>query len=246
MTWCGLWCIVYKYSNVQTTYKPSIIKAQGATTNMALTAKEDKKIISVLGSTGDFRMTVPEGTEGAKKREYETSDGKTGSKYELAFKSIGGKITDVSFFEGDYGKNVMVTFDFEDDSDHVTASFGCNTPFGEDVMKKLPNINLNDWVVFSPYAFTDDRGKDRKGVSITQGDVKIQNFFTEVKTDKNGKNTYKNLHGYPEPTGNEEDADDWKIFFTLCRKFLVKYTEENILPQFGKTAKPDVSEEEGF
>lgn len=199
--------------------------------------KEDKKIINVLGSTGDFRMTVPEGTEGAKKREYETSDGKTGSKWELAFKSIGGKIVDVSFYEGDYGKNIMVTFDFEDESEHVTASFGCNTPFGEDVMKKLPNINLNEWVVFTPFSFTDDKGKDRKGVSITQGDTKIQNFFTEVKTDKSGKNTYKNLHGYPEPTGEESDADDWKIYFLTVRKFLVKYVEDNILPQFGKTAK---------
>lgn len=215
---------------------------------MALEQKETRRIINVLGSTGDFRETVTEGTEGAKKREYETSDGKKGEKWELVYKSIGGKIVDVEFFEGEYGKNLLVTFDFEDETEPVTVSFGTNTPFGEDVMKKLPNINFNEWVVFSPFAFTDDNGKDRKGVSITQGDVKIQTFFTERKEDKNGKVTYKNINGLPEVEGDAKDydSDDWKIHFTKIRKFLVKYTEENIMPQFGKSAKPAPSDDGDF
>ena len=192
---------------------------------MALVSKETRNIISVLGSTGDFRMSVPEGTEGAIRREYETSDGKKGEKHELVYKSIAGKIVDVSFYDGDFGKSVLVSFDFEDGSEPVTAAFSTNTPYGEDVMKKLPNINLNEWVTFSPFAFTDERGKERKGVSITQGDEKIQNFFTQVTQDKKGKNVYENLHGYPSPTGDESDSDDWKLYFLQCRKFLTKYTE---------------------
>lgn len=209
---------------------------------MGLETKETRKIINVLGSEGDFRLTVPEGTEGAVRREYESSDGKTGVKHELIYKSIGGKIVDVSFYEGDYGRNLQVTFDFEEGDEPVTVSLGTNTPYGEDVMKKLPNIDLNEWVVFTPYAFEDDRGKDRKGITISQGDEKIQSFFTEV-SEEDGKRVYKNINGLPEPTGEEADSDDWKIYFTQVRKFLVKYTEDNILPQFGKTAKPESGEE---
>jgi len=205
---------------------------------MSLEQKDTKRIINVLGSAGDFRETVPEGTEGAKKREYETSDGKKGSKYELAYKSIGGKITNVEFFEGDYGKNLLITFDFEDDTDAVTVSFGCNTPFGEDVLKKLPNINFNEWVVMTPFNFDDDKGKNRKGVSIKQGDEKVTNAYYDGE---------KNLLDYPEPENPDEmDSDDWKMYFTAARKHTIKYAEENILPQFGGATTVATEDEEDF
>ncbi len=187
-------------------------------------------IMNILGSDGTLRLTVPEGTEGAKLREYETSDGKKGSKWELTFKSLCGKITNMQMFEGDYGKNLLITLSYEGGSD--TISFNTTTPFGEDFMKKLPNINLDEFVTIAPYSFTDDAGKTRKGVTVTQGDVKLQNFFSEVKEGKDGKKSYKTLHGFPEPTGKEEDKDDWKIYFTQCRKFLVKNVEEKFLPAY--------------
>ena len=202
---------------------------------MALETKDTKKFISVLGSTGDFRMSVPEGTEGAVRREYESSDGKTGVKFEHVFKSVGGKIVGAEFFEGDYGKNLILTFDFEDGTENIAVSLGTNSPYGEDVMKKLPNIDMNEHVVFSPYAFEDEKGKTRKGISITQGDEKIKNAFYDGE---------KNLLDYPEVEGENLDKDDWKIYFTQCRKFLVGYVEDNILPQFtseasGKAVDPD-------
>lgn len=200
-----------------------------------LEQKETKKFVSVLGSTGDFRMTVDEGTPGATKRQYETSDGKKGEKWELAFSKIGGKIVDVEFFDGNFGKNLIITFDFENGEEPVAVSLGTNTPYAEDVMKKIPNLDLNEWVVMSPYSFTADNGKPMKGMTIMQGDTKVQNFFVEVKEDKNGKRTYKNLHGLPEPTGDESDSNDWKLYFLQVNKFLVKYTEDNIVPQFANT-----------
>jgi len=207
---------------------------------MSLESKELKKIITVLGSAGDFRMSVPEGTEGATKREYETSDGKKGTKTELAFKSVGGKISNVDFFDGDYGKNLMVTLDAGDDG-AVTVSLGCSTPFGEDVLKKLPNIDMNEHVVLTPYAFEGDNGKPMKGVSITQGDVKIKNAFFDY--DKK-----KNLLKYPAPEGDTStfDADDWKMFFTTARKHTIKYAEENIVIQFGGVKKTELADGEDF
>lgn len=182
-------------------------------------------IMNILGSDGTLRLSVPKGTEGAVYREYETSDGKKGSKWELIFKSLCGRITNLQMFDGDYGKNLLVTLAYTGGED--TISFNTTTPFGENFMKKLPNINLDEFVTIAPYNFTDDSGKVRKGVTVTQGDVKLSNYFYNPEEKKN-------LHGYPEPEGDTSmyDKDDWKIYFTQCRKFLVKNVEEKFLPAY--------------
>lgn len=191
-------------------------------------------IMNILGSDGTLRLVVPEGTEGAQFREYETSDGKKGSKWELIFKSLSGKISNLYIHEGDYGANLMVTLAYDGGED--TISIGTGTPFGEDFMKKLPNINLDEYVEIQPYSFEDDKGKIKRGISIKQGDRKIQNFFYKPSDVEGGRG--ENINGYPNPTGDTSNytKDDWKIYFMQARRFLVKYTEENFLPKFaGKT-----------
>lgn len=194
-----------------------------------LAAKEMRRYITVLSSEGDLRESVPEGTEGAVRREYETSDGKTGVKFEKVYKSLGGKIVDVNLWDGDYGTSLQITVDFGGD-EPVVLSLGTNTPYGEDVMKKLPNINLNEHVVFSPYNFTDEKGKNRRGMSITQGDVKLQSFFFDAENKKS-------INGLPEPKGDTSKytKEKWQLYFATVRDFLVDYTRDNVLPQFGKT-----------
>ena len=114
-------------------------------------AQETTPIMNILGSDGTLRLSVPEGTEGAVKREYETSDGKKGTKFELLFKSLCGKITNMQMFDGDYGKNLLVTLSYDGGAD--TISFNTTSPFGEDFMKKLPNINLDEFVTIGiPYS----------------------------------------------------------------------------------------------
>lgn len=196
-------------------------------------------IMNILGSDGTLRLTVPEGTEGAVYREYETSDGKKGSKWELIFKSLSGKISNLQTHDGDYGMNLMLTLSYDGGED--TISIGTSTPFGEDFMKKLPNINLDEYIDFAPYAFTDDSGKPRKGVSIKQGDTKIQNYFYKPNAD--GSKGGANVHGYPNPEGDTSKytKDDWKIYFMLARKFLMKYTEENFLVKFADKATVNVT-----
>ena len=61
-----------------------------------LQKKEDKTYASILAD-GKIHITVPEGTPEASLRTYETSDGKSGSKWELVYTSIIGKITKVGF-----------------------------------------------------------------------------------------------------------------------------------------------------
>lgn len=187
-------------------------------------------IMSILGTDGTLRLTVPAGTEGAVYREYELKDGTKGSKWELVFKSLSGKISNMWFYDGDYGTNLMVSFAYDGGED--TVSFGTATPFGEDFMKKLPNINLDEFVTISPFSFIDDSGKNRRGVTVKQGDVKLENYFYD-------KEKKKNLHKYPNPEGDPATftKDDWKIYFLQARKFLVKNTEENFLPKFADRQK---------
>ena len=189
---------------------------------------------------GEFRVQVPQDHPEAVRRDYELKDGTHGTKYERAVKALFGKITDVSFYEGDYGKNLLVTLDKnEETGDTPVISVGVATNYGEDFLKKLPSINFEEEVRIRPFAWTpEDSTKERRGIEITMRDEeglfkkKVHDFFH----DEN-KNV---LHDYPTPEGDVEkyDTEDWKIYFIKARKFLIKYAEENIVPKFSSTVKP--------
>lgn len=198
---------------------------------MALTNTKKDNYVSILSSDGTFRLVVPEGTEGSIVREYETSDGKKGSKTELVFNKLDGMITNVEFHGGEFGKNLLVTVD-DGQADPVVVSMNCAQAYGEDFMKKLPSIDLSKPVIISPYAFEDDKKKMKKGVSIVQNDAKVRNFFYD-EVEK------KETNGFPAPEGDTStyDSDSWKVHFIKVRKFLVDYVEKNVMPKF-KGAKP--------
>ena len=185
---------------------------------------------TVLGSDGTLRTKVPEGTEGAVRRDYETKDGAKGTKFERVFKSIEGMITNVQIHDGEYGTNLVITL-ADKNGVEVNLSLGFNTPFGEDTAKKLPQVDFEMPVKFAPYAFVDDNGKDKKGMTVMQGEVKLQSFFNGYDAEAK-KFTYAN--GYPEPKGDtsEYNSDKWKVYFGECRIFLQEYIEKYILPRF--------------
>src|SRR3990167_1257793 len=185
-----------------------------------LEPKMEKKYINVL-SDGTLRMVVPEGTPNSQIRSYETSDGKKGVKHELVFSKIEGLIVNLAIWPGDYGKQIHVAV--KNGDEQAILSLGTETSFGEDVMKKLSNINFDEDVSFEPYSFENDKGKIVKGISIKQKGEKIQNYYWDADAKKP-------LHGFPKPKGNTEkfETDDWKIFFLEARKFLVAETEKLI------------------
>lgn len=187
-------------------------------------------LMYILGSDGTLRLQVDPNTEGARLRQYETSDGKKGEKWELIFKGLEGTISNMQTYEGEYGKNLLVTIAYDGGED--TLSINTATPYGEDFMKKLPNLDIDRPVKLVPYAFTDDNGKVRKGITVMQEGHgwekdKAPNFFYDPEKKKN-------LHKFPDPEGDTStfDTDDWKMYFTKARKFLVKYTEDNFVSKF--------------
>lgn len=169
----------------------------------------DKKYVTILAD-GKFHQTVPAGTEGAVIRTYEDKSGVEQSKSELVFDSVTGIITKISFKDKEGLGNFI---EVEIDNDGV-LSIGTSSSFGEDIMKKLPSLDLTKEVKFVPYSF-EDKGKSIKGVTVYQSGIKVESHYYD-KVNK------KSINGCPEPEGDEKSSDDWKMYFMKVRKFLIK------------------------
>ena len=180
--------------------------------------RENKTFASIL-SDGKFHVTVPEGTEGAILREYESSEGEKGEKYELLYDTLSGVLEGIYFRDSEYGNQLHICLG------GVDLSLNANSNFASDFMKKLPNINVDEHVDIGGYAFADSKTKKTKrGIVVKQGDDKIANFFYDADKDKE-------LHDFPTPEKDNDDmdTDDWKIHFIKVTKFLVAYTTKNHL-----------------
>lgn len=184
--------------------------------------RDDTTFASVLAD-GKIHVAVPDGTEGAVVREYETSDGKAGKKTELIYTEVSGLIQKVGLKEGEYGINIFVVIGDEEDEKPVTLSLSTESNYGEDLLKKLPNINLKKVVTIAPYSFENDKGKKQRGLSITQEGkkdekVKILNFYYDIE-DKTVAN------GYPKPLtaskGKVISKSQWRKYFSDAREFLI-------------------------
>jgi hypothetical protein len=194
---------------------------------MALNKREDGIFASVLAD-GKIHITVPEGTEGSVVRVYETSDGKKGTKTEMVYDDVVGKITRLSFRDGEYGTSLNVEIT-DGEEKPIVLSLGTASNFGEDFMKKILNVNMDKYVKVAPYTFLDENGKNKKGITIWQKDAdnksyKVENYFY----DKEAKAP---CNGYPETPvpkkGKTLSSDDWKLFFGIARKFMIEKITEH-------------------
>lgn len=205
-----------------------------------LTPVQTGRYVTIL-SDGRIHEKVAEGTDGAVLRQYETSSGEKGEKWELIYKKLEGYITKVEFEDGDFGENLLITF--KDGETEIILAIGVSGSFGEDLLKKLPAVDFSKRVGISPYAFENEKGRMVKGVSVWQESDKVLNFFYDFDAKKE-------LHGFPVPEGDtsEYKTDDWKIHFIKVRKFLTAYAKEHIVPKFAdgaeEIARPTDEEEQ--
>lgn len=202
---------------------------------MALEKTHEDAIYASVLADGRIHVSVPEGTEGAILRKYETSDKKTGEKWEHIYDQLSGKIKKVDFREGDFGSQLLVTVGDDSGEKPVVLALATNGNYGEDLMKKLLAIDIEQDVTLKPYSFNDDKNKLRKGISVVQGEVKVANYFYDAEKKKN-------LHGYPvapKPKGKKGvvSKDEWKLYFTQVRIFLVDKISEHF-----KLVAPEDSE----
>lgn len=180
---------------------------------------------------GKFHTKVEENHPEAVKREYETKDGAKAYKFERIVDALTGYIEDLGVFESDFGKRVVIKLDPNHEGRNPVIQLGVETNYGEDFLKRAPSIDFTREIRFAPYSFTDENGRDMRGISLTQQEeggepVKLGNFFFNPETKET-------LHGFPVPEGNTEEysKEDWKIHFLKVRKFLLAYTAEHVLPK---------------
>lgn len=201
--------------------------------------KSNKAFLSIV--QGSLRQSVPEGTPDAVRREWEAG-GNKGVKYERVFEALSGRITKVDFFEGEKDgrkfQNLNITLHADEGEKEPVISVGVGTRYAQDILKKLPNVDLNEEVRIRPYSFQpEDKDKPVTGVEIMQRggtgqfDKKIASYFH--KQDKQS-GRWVATNGFPVPEGdtNAYTSDDWDIFYKQSRRFLVTYTKENVIPKF--------------
>lgn len=197
---------------------------------------------------GKFRRKVNEDHEGAVRREWSTPDGKSGVKHELVYNALFGIIESVRFVDGDYGKQIMITLDKDEDGDTPIIALSVNSKYGVDFLKKLPAIKLDKEVRLMPFNFKNDKDEEVTGLRVDHKDdegkfkVKVENYFFDGT---------KTVNGFPDVSENEKKSwgkEDWKNYFSyVIPKFLVAYATDKVIPNFSPvkatTTMPDYPEE---
>lgn len=173
-----------------------------------------KMYLTIVGGT--LAQKVDETTEGAKRREYEASDGTKGEKWEVYYKNVSGLITNIEIKESKFGDQAVILI--QDGEDKYQLQIGTGSKYFTDFGRKISNIHLDMDVVISPYDFETD-GKRRTGLSIKQEGQKVVDFFWDGK---------KTVNGFPQPEGDTKKykSDDWTVYFLSVKKFLTAHVEK--------------------
>ena len=177
---------------------------------------------------GSFRRKVQEGTAGSVAREYETKDGGKGVKHEIIVDKLTGYIQEMGIHDSDFGRNLQIKLDPNDQGVNPVIQISVENNYGEDFMRKSPSIDYSKEVTLAPFAFKSEQtGKDIRGVSVYQGEVKLENFFFHKET----KQSMHGMPGIPEGAKDNYSKDDWKMHFLGVRKFLIEYFTGHVIPK---------------
>jgi len=196
---------------------------------MGLHSEKDKPRYLTILADGKLHERVDEETEGAKVRTKKDKDGnvedvvdKDGNLiYELTYPGITANIKKIKFNEGDYGTNINIDLEDEDDNKYV-LSLQCSSNYGERFMEVLPNLDLNEEVEFTPYSFTPRGSSDKvRGITISQNGEKLESAFAVKDEDGNYDVLIK---GFPMPDAKKKyNSEKWKTFFSQRREWLMDY-----------------------
>ncbi len=211
------------------------------------TKRENNKIFLKIVE-GSLRQETNENNPNAIKREWAVG-GDKGTKFELVHEAAFGRITEVSFYDGESGgkrfQTLNISLDENDDGLIPVIGVPVGTKYAQDILKKLPNVKFGEEVRIRPYKFLPD-GEDKEvvGVEITQRgsddkfSKKVENFFVEPIL-KDGKETFVPSNGYPvrsKPWSEQNDAER-EIYKIQVKQFLIDYTKEKIMPKVSKIEK---------
>lgn len=187
------------------------------------TQENRKPFLKIIG--GKIAQEVEKNTQGAKLREYETVNLKTGiktkgSKWELFYIGWTGFLRSINIKESEYGQMCYI------EVDDAILVIHADSRYFADFVKKIFSADLNKSITITPYDFEVD-GKKRKGISLKQDNVKLPNYFYNPEKKKN-------LHKFPEV--DEKKKDDmgkkyWDVYFAEVTAFLVNKLKTIEIPE---------------
>ena len=155
--------------------------------------------------------------------------------YEKQFQDISGKLVGIEVdTEGDYGTQVKLTI--RDGEDYI-LSVPVGKSWGQKICEAIPNINLEEDVLFEAYGDYVSRktGKDVKaGVALTQNKERVESKFKSYDTETK---VFTYSEGFPEvdndkkpePSQKTKWTKFWGDYFFTVGEFLETYITANNL-----------------
>lgn len=198
------------------------------------TIKKSGKFYQVIG--GQLKTRELPGTPGAEAR----INKKGVEVWESSHRALFGSITGIEIVDSEYGKNLHITLDPNEDNETPIISLSLNSREGTDAMHKLPNVDLSQDVRISPYRFTPEgESKEKSGLSIFQRNEEGK-FEVKIGSAFYGEGNTR-LHGFPEIDWDNASESDKKIHWIKVGDFLETYLVANVI---GKVQKPVSQEKE--
>jgi len=193
-----------------------------------------------------FRFRAQEGDVGAKKTLIKNQDGSVKREiYELRFAELKDVfIESLNFYtntKDDKTFTSMLIGIKSKTGKEAILSLPIKSAYADDLMKKLPAMDITKPITLSPYNFKGDNGKMITGFSIHQDGKKVLSHFNTY--DQDGKRTNEVKHGFPVVSKKKEDVDKmskerrdlfWETYFGETRIFLQEYNEEHVIPKLPK------------
>ena len=176
--------------------------------------EENVTYLSVIG--GNISQKVAAGTPGAVMR----VNKKGAEVHEMIHNNgITGIVVGLVVEESDYGQQLKVTI--KDVDEKFFLFFSVESKFFDSFASKIGSADLSKEITIRPFSFVpkDGDGSKISGVTLTQGEVKLDYYFTEE--DAKGKPFIKK--GTPKLTESK-----WKMFKLAEREFLCEYINELI------------------
>lgn len=170
----------------------------------------DKTVLRI--AEGTFVQPVEEGAPGSVARSWSVGD-RSGVSHEIQWESWGGKIIDIRFNEGQFGKSCVVEFD------DAVLTLKTSSKYFRSFAERVMACDLSKEVELRPYDFESDEGKRLTGISVKQDDEKIPSHYYDA-FEKKPKNNM------PQPEDDKREQDGyWKFYFAQVSSFLVKELE---------------------
>lgn len=160
---------------------------------------------------------------------------------EVARTALAGKITNIYFEPSEYGEQLKIELDANEQGQVPVLGFGVESKDGRDLMKKIPALDLSKEVKFAPYQFVDEDDK-RSGITLYQSengefDKKIGNHFWDDEKKEA-------INGFPSIDWDNASEKERKIWKIERDTFLKTYLIEHVCSKFTKDGMQDAALDE--